>query len=161
MSYTEALERLLGEIQKLTAKVEALDERLKGLEETGAAAAPPPPAHPATQREGAFGPMVQRSDPTRHQRAVEQAKALNGSAPAEEHPAAPGPAPEEQSGGALQSHQRALQRIREMQGKRPAPEPQPEPEPEIRWETDREEADPELDLSEALPVDLIRTDAQD
>ena len=83
MSYTEALERLLGELQKLNAKVDSLDVRLRGLEDKGAVAATPSAsaassAEPPAQREGSFGPEVQRSDPTRHQRAVRQALALNG-----------------------------------------------------------------------------------
>jgi hypothetical protein len=161
MSYTEALERLLGEIRKLTAKVDALDERLRGLEGTGAAAAPPPPSRDPEEREGPFGPQVQRSDPVRHQRAVEHAKALNGSQPAAERAAEP--EPEEQTSNALQSHQRALQRIREMQGPpaEPGAEPEPEPPPSVRWETDGAGADPELDLSGAIPFDLTRVETQD
>ncbi len=156
MSYTEALERLLGEIQKLSAKVDALDERLRGLEETGAVEAPPPASREPDEREGTFGPRVQRSDPTRHQRAVDHAKALNGSTPVE----ASEEEPEEESSNALQSHQRALARIREMQ-EAPEPEPEPEPEPGVRWETDASSDNAELDLSEAIPVDLAPAETQD
>jgi hypothetical protein len=157
MSYTEALERLLGEIEKLSAKVDALDERLRGLEETGAVAAPRPTSREPDEREGPFGPRVERSDPTRHQRAVEHAKALNGSTPATEREAEP----EGESSSAVQSHLRALQRIREMQGASADAAPEPEPEPAVRWETDATDDDADLDLSEAIPVDLAPAETQD
>lgn len=192
MSYTEALERLLGELQKLNAKVDALDERLRGLEDKGTEVAPPSAtpaavaasAEPPVLREGAFGPMVQRSDPTRHQRSVRQALTLNGAPPEAAPSAKPREASEpepESSSAASASHQRALERIRLMKsGAAPAaplatrvepvaPEPDPQESPEsepdgVRWETAEsasETAQAELDLSSALAVDLATRPAQD
>ena len=192
MSYTEALERLLGELQKLNAKVDALDERLRGLEDKGTEGAPPSAApapssaEPPPLREGAFGPMVQRSDPTRHHRSVRQARALNGALPDAATPGQPREESEvDASGTARTSHQRALKRIRQMQtGPEPAapaaPVRQVQPDAEqaampgpaeeataaerVRWETTEtasETVPAEMDLSDALAVDLATRPAQD
>ena len=126
----KAFERLLGEIRRLADKVDSLDARLRGLEESepvreaeAAAAAPATPAE-AQLRDGPFGPVVRRSDPSRHRKAVSQALAMLGVIPDAQASKATS-SPSRQRG----KHESAIERIRRMQnssGSAQVPSPQAE-----------------------------------
>ena len=93
---------LQAELAELRSQVQDLRGRVRGLE-SDAQAAPPPPAE---EREGDFGPAIKRSAPSRHQSAVNRALTMIGVLPEQ--------AETTRSEGQNASHEKALERMRNM-----------------------------------------------